>query len=388
MSSDLLLGVRLDTHTLQTIKLSDVDLRTKVEELRKETATRVQLPKDSFELVFRGCILEDDATMESCGLRNGVTIHVLNKMEPEKPTPAKSITEGSVLQLATAFRSFNENPALRSALHRLSKRPEVIENIISTSPGLNEDSVSIAMLQDPDLMAHFTDPDTVRRIAELHPVLVEAAQLIAAAVHEEARLSCSVSGPGGGSGSGGNASTTSAPSTAYSYSLDNLSDDEEMAGDSSQSSDSAQPNLHSAFNSSAAAITTAQLAAALSRAGARGFPLSTSSSSTSGSSGVSNSGLITTEMFTQAIQQAFASAPSAPSNPLTSGASTGTPPVAAPPLPLLQPAIPQISDLERQLAQMHEIGLQDDTVNVQALQFTNGDVQAAIELVFSGFSDN
>lgn len=55
--------------------------------------------------------------MESCGLRNGVTIHVLNKTEPEKPTPAKSITEGSVLQLATAFRSFNENPALRSALH-------------------------------------------------------------------------------------------------------------------------------------------------------------------------------------------------------------------------------------------------------------------------------
>lgn len=218
-------------------------------------------------------------------------------------------------------------------------------------------------------------------------MLVEAAQSIAAAVHEEARLSCLVSGPGGSSGSGGNASTANAPSTGYSYSLDNLSDDEEMAGDSSQSSDSAQPNLHSAFNSNAAAITTAQLAAALSRAGARGFPLSTSSSSTSGSSGVSNSGLITTEMFTQAIQQAFASAPAAPSNSLTSAASTGIPPVSAP-LPLIQPAIPQISDLERQLAQMHEMGLQDDTVNVQALQFTNGDVQAAIELVFSGFSEN
>lgn len=53
MGSDLLLGVRLDTHTLQTIKLSDVDLRTKVEELRKKTAERVQLAKDSFGEFFR-----------------------------------------------------------------------------------------------------------------------------------------------------------------------------------------------------------------------------------------------------------------------------------------------------------------------------------------------
>lgn len=48
-------------------------------------------------------------------------------------------------------------------LQRLSKRPEVIDNIISSSPGLHEDAVAIAMLQDPDLMAHFIDVDTVRR---------------------------------------------------------------------------------------------------------------------------------------------------------------------------------------------------------------------------------
>lgn len=49
-------------------------------------------------------------------------------------------------------------------MQRLSKRPEVIENIIVTTPGLSDDSVAIAMLQDPDLMAHFTDPDTMRRL--------------------------------------------------------------------------------------------------------------------------------------------------------------------------------------------------------------------------------
>ncbi|KAK0171566.1 hypothetical protein PV328_005007 [Microctonus aethiopoides] len=362
MRMELLLGVRLTSESLTTIKLNDVNVKSKVEDLKIETAERVELSKDLLEFIYCGCILEDDATLESCGLKNGAMIHVLKKNQLETPILAKSIPEGSLLQLANAFRSFNENPALRSALHRLSKRPEVIENIILTTPGLSDDSVAIAMLQDPDLMAHFTDPDTVKRIAELHPVLVEAAQLIAAAVHEEAH-STAASGPG--------PSSINVPSTAYSYSLDNLSDDEEMAGgDSSQSSDSAQPNVLSEFSSNSSTITTAQLAAALSRAGARNaFPLSNSSSLTSTTS--LNSSVITTEMFSQAMQQAFAAAPNSVSG-----------------LPPIPPILPQSSDLQLQLTQMHEIGLQDDAVNVQALQFTNGDVQAAIELVFSGFNDS
>lgn len=356
MGTKLLLGVRLTPQSFTTIKLDHVNLENKVEQLKTEAALKVNLPKESLELIYCGCVLEDDATLVSCGLKSGVMVHVLKKQEPEVPVPAKPISEASVSHLASAFRSFNVNPALRSALHRLSKRPEVIENIISSSPGLSDDSVAIAMLQDPDLMAHFTDPDTVRRIAELHPCLVEAAQHIAAAVQEEAHSN---------SAGASNASTSSTHHTAYSYSLDNMSDDEEMAGDSSQSSDSTQPTGLSR-NQSNSAITTAQLAAALARAGARGFPLSTSSS-TSGSG--SSSRLITTEMFSQAMQQAFSSGSTQP---------------LAPPLP---PVLPQPSELQTQLAQMHEMGLRDDAVNVQALQFTNGDVQAAIELVFSGFSD-
>lgn len=173
------------------------------------------------------------------------------------------------------------------------------------------------------------------------------------------------------------------PPAAYSYSLDNLSDDEEMAGDSSQSSDSTQPSNLSANSSNT--ITTARLAAALSRAGSRAFPLSNSPSSTSASS--TNSGVITTEMFTQAMQQAFATtpasiaAPTAPTVPTVPTAPTSL-------SPMLHPTLPESTDLQRQLAQMHEMGLQDDNTNVQALILTNGNVQAAIELVFNSFSDN
>lgn len=198
------------------------------------------------------------------------------------------------------------------------------------------------------------------RIAELHPVLLEAAQNMSSAVNEEAHNAATNTS---------STSTAHSLTPAYSYSLDNLSEDEEMAGDSSQSSDSTQPIV--SMNQSNSAITTAQLAAALSRAGAPGVSISNSPSSTSRSS--INSSLITTEMFSQAMQQAFA---------------TASPPVAPSLPPILPPILPQYTDLQRQLAQMHEMGLQDDTINVQALQFTNGDVQAAIELVFSGFSDN
>ncbi|XP_015596492.1 ubiquitin-like protein 7 [Cephus cinctus] len=374
---DLLLGVRLTPQSFSTIKLKGVNSKSKVEQLKLDTAERINLPKDTLELVYCGCILEDDVTLESAGLKDGATVHVLKKKDPEIPVPAKSISESNIVQLATAFRSFNENPAHRGALHRLSKRPEVIENIISSCRGLSEDSVAIAVLQDPDLMAHFTDSGTVRRIAELHPVLVEAARHLASAVHEEVHNNAV---------SGNNALTSSTQHTAYSYSLDNLSDDEEMAGDSSQSSDSAQTSNLIRANRSNSGITTAQLAAALSRAGARAFPISGSSSSTSAAS--SNSALITTEMFTQAMQQAFASAqvaatpsPATTSPPLASTMTQELPPV-------LPPLLLQHADLQRQLSQMHEIGLHDDAVNVQALQFTNGDVQAAIDLVFTGFSDS
>ncbi|XP_071858716.1 ubiquitin-like protein 7 [Bombus fervidus] len=347
MSSELILGVRLDPQTLTTIKLNDINFKTKVEKLKYETAGRVNLSKDLFELIYCGCVLEDDMTLESYGLKNGSMVHVLRRREPELPSFPKCISEDGILQLVSAFKSFKENPGLRSALNRIGKKPEVMDNIISSSPGLHEDTVAIAILQDPDLMSYFTDVDTVRRFAEAHPVLVEAAQNIAAAVHAEAHNNVTV---------GSNSSLSNSQPAAYSYSLDNLSGDEEMAGDSSQSTDSTQtPNLSS--NPTNSTVTVAQLAAAVSRARAGSFPLSNPASSTS--AGSTNSGIITTEMFTQAMQQVHS-----PS------------------------VLPRSSDLRRMLAQMHELGLQNDTLNLRALHLTNHDVIAAIELVFSGFSNN
>lgn len=297
------------------------------------------------ELIYCGNILDDDATLTSCGIKPGVMIHVLKKKEPETPVPSRTLSEADVQQLVVAFRAFTLSFGYRAALQRLS-RPEVLENIIATTPGLSEDPVAIAMIQDPELLVHMSDPDTVRRIAELHPSLVEAANHIAAAVHEEA-TTVNANTPGTSSG--------------YSYSLEALSDDEEMDSSSSDGTREGQPLSR---QQSYSAITAAQLAAAIANA--------TGSYPTQGNSTAANSNsLITSEMFSHAMQQAFAN---------VTPTSTAAPASSEAP----ESMETQIRRMNPQLQQMREMGLTNDVINVQALQATSGDVQAAIDLVFSG----
>lgn len=301
--------------------------------------------------MYCGSILDDDATLTSCGIKAGVMVHVLKKKEPDAPVPARQMSKIDIQQLVAAFRVFTQSYGYRSALQRLY-RPEVLKNLIAMSPGLADDAVAIAMIQDPELLFHMSDPDTVRRIAELHPSLPEAANQIAAAVHEEASSAANSSQPGTSSG--------------YSYSLEALSDDEEMDSSSSDGTRDGQPLSR---NHSYSRITSAQVAAALASAQAP------STGPQPPSAAASSNRLITSEMFSQAMQQAFASVTP------TQQAQ------AAPPLhaPVTEEGFDAISSrLAPQLQQMREMGLMDDMVNVQALQATNGDVQAAIDLVFTG----
>jgi len=71
----------------------------------------------SSELIYCGLILEDDATVESIGLKNGSIVHALKKKKPKSLIMNKHISEDCILQLASAFKSFRETPAFRSALH-------------------------------------------------------------------------------------------------------------------------------------------------------------------------------------------------------------------------------------------------------------------------------
>nr|CAD7433444.1 unnamed protein product [Timema monikensis] len=174
------------------------------------------------------------------------------------------------------------------------------------------------------------------RVAELHPALAEAANHIAAVVHEEATTG---------------SSSTQGQSSGYSYSLDALSDEEDM--DSSQSSDS-QPQGSGLFPSSPGASNP----------------------------GPSNS-LITSEMFSHAMERAIANvSTSSGDTPLTADSDTPFSTFSSEMETNQDSALG--GDWQTQLQQMRELGLTDDAVNTQALRATAGDVQSAIELVFSG----
>lgn len=222
-------------------------------------------------------------------------------------------------------------------------RPEVLETIIAATPGLADDPAAIAIIQDPELIVHLADPDTVRRVAEKHPSLIEAANYIAAHIHEEQA----------------NVDTNQAgTSTGYSYSLDALSDDEEM----DTSIREAHPLTR---NTSYNAITAAQLAAAIANATNTAF---NTNSAGMPSTPTGSNNVITSEMFSSAIQQALGGPPTPNRNEGESLESI-------------------TRRLQPQLQQMHEIGLRNDSVNIRALQATNGDVEAAIDLVFNGAID-
>lgn len=215
----------------------------------------------------------------------------------------------------------------------------------------------------------------VLRIAKLHPVLIEAAQNIAAAVHEEAHNAAS-------SGSSSSSVASSQPTTARSYSMDSMSLEEEMARDIAHFF-ATQPVNDSNLrfpNATPAPATNSQRLDNPPSSTSDGANQPTSQPENQSTQSTQSTGVITPQMFMEAMRQAALATNSNPQQPAASPATS-----LSPVLPLFSAPI---NDLQRQLAQMHEMGLQDDTVNIQALQFTNGDVQAAIELVFSGFYDN
>jgi len=363
MSASVILGVRLQPNHYQRIKVDNISLENKVESLKDEAAKKINVQKQNIELIYCGVILDDDSSLASCGVKPGVTIHVLEKKIPPTPIKVRPMTEADVQQLVVAFRAFSLSTGYRTALQRLS-RPEILENIIVATPGLADDPIAIAMIRDPELIVQMSDPDTVRRIAELHPSLIEAAHHIAAHVHEEAS----------------NVSHNQAgTSTGYSYSLDALSDDEDMESPNESPQEPTPLTRNSSYN----AITAAQLAAAIANATtASTFGLSSSPANNMSSTPTTSGNIITSEMFGNALQQAFASSQSlspATTNPTTTFASPTTTPRN-----IGETFEAMTRRLQPQIQQMREMGLINEAVNIRALQTTSGDVQAAIELVLSG----
>lgn len=227
---------------------------------------------------------------------------------------------------------------------------------MEATPGLADDPSALAIIQDPELLYDFSKPEVVANLVRVHPILLEAVPHILAHVHE--------------------AQTSSNPnqastSTGYSYSLEALSDDDDMDANLDTNISQNPLTRNSSFN----AITAAQLAAAIANATNTQFNTYSAGIPTTPTSSTSN--VITSEMFSNAIQQAFA---------IGSTGSEGNNGIFSPSTPTRGEEEGMESMMRRwesQLQQMHEMGLINDAINVRALRATNGEVSSAIELVLS-----
>lgn len=235
-------------------------------------------------------------------------------------------------------------------------RPEAAKAILDEFPEFRKDDIAMIILKDPVLMSSMQHIETLQKFNEHHRVLLAAHDIILKTINEIATL----------------------PRDSVSAMLtDDLSD-------SSSSSDNGGP---STSNERGGGVTHDQLATAIALASSssslnslaniaqRNLSETQSSDliipSTSGtSSSVSSSNRITASMFSDALSQALNN----------TSASIPQPPIITPPTEVPSNEVTYASQLE----QMRDIGLIDEHINMQALLLCNGDVDAAINLIFSG----
>ncbi|XP_016146959.1 ubiquitin-like protein 7 isoform X1 [Sinocyclocheilus grahami] len=230
---------------------------------------------------------------------------------------------------------------------------ESLEQIIVASPGLSSDPVALGVLQDKDLFVQFTDPKLLDMLIQSHPALVNAIILVLHSVT--------------GSSSSRNPASTSFSEMPGGFLFDGMSDDEddfqsqESRGGSSRAQRGSAGSRPLTFGHSGATgprpITQSELASALALAST---PESSGVTPTRSAQEVSSSGAsgarVSSSLFSHALQQALqASSVSSPQG-----------------------------RWQTQMQQLRDMGIQDEEVALRALTATNGDLQAALELIFSG----
>ncbi|XP_042877169.1 ubiquitin-like protein 7 isoform X2 [Penaeus japonicus] len=326
------LGLRLHSSKLEKITLNNVSLSDTVDSIKQTAASKGKTSADKIELVHCGVILNGSETLEEAGITSGAMIHCLPKKE-EPVTVAVPLSLPEVQTLLVSLRNVAAHPNFRAFIQKL-RTPEMVEKVLSSCPIARSEPAALSMLQDPELFMGLTNPDNLSKVVDRNPAVGRVAEYVTSLM----------------------TSDTTSPRRSHhvSYSMDALSDDEEM--DAEQSGDSAGGSRNSgsvAFQP----ITPAQLAAAL-------------ASATGASAGP---GPITHEMFSTALQNALAASASRASVPSSSSSSSSAPPSAS----------VQIPNLDENLQLMREMGILDEDLSRQALQATNGDVQAAVNLIFA-----
>lgn len=337
-------------------------------EVLEAAANFASAPASKIVLTYQGHNLKPNTMLKQYKVKPGgllmVTVLPPDPEHVDKPKPVKMSGE-EVKRFTIAFGSAFKHPAFSKVVKRLLQR-ENMESLAAACPGLETDLVAQGFLTRPELLLHLLDPNTLAKVAAEHPCILEAAHNLAAAVHEEQATGTvrqgeqeqpSSTGTGGGS-----------------YYLDEMSDDE-MEGDE-QGQGTSRGAARNRASNSFSAITPAQLEQALSiaasaaggsggvRGGFQGVTgLGPAVPSPTTASVNSPSSRITSDMFQAAMMQALTG--------MSGGGQQQTQAVEP--------------DYSEQVARMKEMGIIDEGLAIRALQLNGGDLQAAVNLILSGW---
>ena len=402
-------------------KIEDLPSDSKVAQLRSDIAKHLQMEPNSFNLLYCGRILQDERTIESYKIKSTSSVHVIPKapkQDMEEVEERKAVTDEELQQFMIAFGMAVKNPAFNRVAQGLAKR-ENLESLIAANPSLAKDPIACGFLSKPELLLSLLDPDTYKYVYEKHPGLAEAAYQLAATVHEEK--------PSTSSGNDGESSGYANP---LSYHLDEMSDDDDEDEDMDVSQGSS--NMGNLRNNSFSAITPDQLQAALSNAlpalgGMTGMGLMgglAAPQASSNNPGTSRTGLsggwsiptnpsssdssniptpsprITQDALAAALAQFTSGSLSSPStgasnpgipnlffSPTAQQSTSANPGLSLGNPPPHQTSEPQANtNTDSQIATIREItGIDNNELAARALQLMENDVQAAIDLILSGW---
>lgn len=394
---------------LVKMEVPDLGMSMPVQRLYELVSQNLHVDPSDIELVAFGRILKPENNLAHYGVRSSSVVyvfkkrnvqHLIRRRDPSAP-PAEPMTESEVHRIVVALRTALVNPDFKKIIDRLSER-EQQENLMSVTPGLREDPVAMAILQDFELLNLCTERDNIELVHRKHPSLTTAATFLAAEFHEQ---------------------HTSADifrrSPRLSYSIDDHDDDEDDEEGEAAYNFAAQAAAAAAARSAARNTASSNpnqdhqnlaqlLREALANANAMG-PASDPGASTSragqtvaaGSGAASqqqvpaagNSNLligsdassepparITPEMLQLALNSIQPADASAPSSASSAPVSNVVPAAAA---ATQAPAGNQRRDWSRELRQMRDMGITDEAICIQALEAVNGDVQMALNIIFN-----
>lgn len=378
------LGVHLPFRAYQKIKVENFNLDNKTVQLREEANKAIRDVSDGdFDLIYCGDLLQDDDILKDKGVENGSMIHLIQrKSESPIPQEVHNFTEADVQKLLGLWRTVD------SSNFQKVRHPEFMKNALDANPAIRKDLWALSILKDPILLSSMQQPDTIRRVAEKHYILIEASRSIVQLLN----------------------SKMISKSTTFSPTIESALDD--ALSDSSSSDDNTSPTTSTGVRS-ARRITADQLASALAIAGSSSYnSLSnisqrdadnrestdqTNQPSTSSSAPASNR--ITSSMFMNALSEVIQSQRRSSTNPNETEPMDTSPSSGGPVPPVADNDVgaqtqsqhstleASLSKYRAELEQMREMGLTDTETNLQALIVCNGNVEAAVNLVFSGMAN-